>query len=99
MAVGNIAQDKHARLQATREVADLAAGMHRLQAFVYVSTCYVNAHRPKGSHIEEAIYPLTLRSSGQALQHADLAAKLARMTPARAERAVGLSVICWIFLC
>ena len=77
--------------QATKEVAELAAGMHRLQAFVYVSTCYVNAHRPKGSHIEEAIYPLIMRSSGQALQHADLAARLAQMPPARAERVASLS--------
>ena len=88
----HVTQGMCACLQATREVAELAASMRRLQAFVYVSTCYVNAHRPKGSHIEEAIYPLTLRSSGQALQHADLAAKLAQMTPARAERAVSPSV-------
>ncbi len=77
-------------VQATKEVAALAAGMHRLQAFVYVSTCYVNAHQPKGSHIEEAIYPLLMRSSGQALQHAELAARLAQMAPARAERVVSL---------
>ena len=62
--------------------------MHKLQAFIYVSTCYVNAHRSKGSHIEEAIYPLIPRSTGQALEHATLAARLAQLSPAKAEKTV-----------
>ena len=66
--------------QATREVAALAAGIKRLQAFIYISTCYVN--------IEEAMYPLVKSSTGRKLQHAELAAKLAQMAPAKAEKAV-----------
>ena len=62
--------------------------MQRLQAFIHISTCYVNAHRPPGSHIEEALYPLVRRSTGGTLQHAELAAKLAQMAPAKAEKAV-----------
>ena len=75
-------------LQATGKVAVLAAGMQRLQAFIHISTCYVNAHRPPGSHIEEALYPLVRKSTGGTLQHAELAAKLAQMAPAKAEKAV-----------
>ncbi|CAK0784884.1 hypothetical protein CVIRNUC_008089 [Coccomyxa viridis] len=59
--------------------------MQRLQAFI--STCYVNAHRPPGTHIEEALYPLVRKSTGGTLQHAELAAKLAQMAPAKAEKA------------
>ena len=77
-------------MQATKEIADLAASMPRLQAFIYVSTCYVNAHRPQGSHVEEAIYPLVRSTSGETLHHADLAAKLAKMSSTKAEKAVSL---------
>ena len=62
--------------------------MQRLQAFTYISTCYVNAHRPPGSHIEEALYPLVRKSTGGKLHHAELAAELAQMAPAKAEKAV-----------
>ena len=75
-------------VQATKEIANLAASMPRLQAFIYVSTCYVNAHRPQGSHVEEAIFPLVRATSGTTVQHAELAAKLAKMPPAKAEKAV-----------
>ena len=71
-------------------MADLAASMPRLQAFIYVSTCYVNAHRPQGSHVEEAIFPLVRATSGGTVQHAELAAKLANMPPAKAQKAVSL---------
>ncbi len=46
--------------QATRNVADLAAAMGKLRAFVHLSTAYVNCDRPRGSHVEEALYPLDL---------------------------------------
>ena len=73
--------------QATKRVAELAEGMLRLRGFVHVSTAYVNAHQPKGSHIEEDIYPLRL-SSGQTLLHDSLAAELAGLPHAKAERKV-----------
>ncbi|KAK9907611.1 hypothetical protein WJX75_006988 [Coccomyxa subellipsoidea] len=70
---------------ATKRVAELAEGMLRLRGFVHVSTAYVNAHQPKGSHIEEDIYPLRL-NSGQTLLHDSLAAELAGLPHAKAER-------------
>lgn len=68
----------------------MAASMHRLQALIHVSTCYVNAHRPRGSHVEEALYPLVMRSSGKSLDHAELAAKLAALPSAKATKVVSL---------
>lgn len=47
-------------LQATRNVADLAAAMGKLRSFVHLSTAYVNCDRPHGSHVEEALYPFDL---------------------------------------
>ncbi len=47
-------------LQAKRNVADLAAAMGKLRAFVHLSTAYVNCDRPRGSHVEEMLYPLDL---------------------------------------
>ncbi|CAL8466501.1 g6037 [Coccomyxa elongata] len=46
--------------EATRNVADLAAAMGKLRAFVHLSTAYVNCDRPRGSHVEEALYPFDL---------------------------------------
>ncbi|BDA41209.1 probable fatty acyl-CoA reductase 2 [Coccomyxa sp. Obi] len=46
--------------EATRNVADLAAAMGKLRAFVHLSTAYVNCDRPHGSHVEEALYPFDL---------------------------------------
>lgn len=34
-------------------VMRLAAGMDRLRSFTYISTCYTNMNRPRGSHVEE----------------------------------------------
>ncbi len=75
-------------MQATKWVAELAEGMPRLRGFVHVSTAYVNAHHGRGSHIEEDIYPLYL-SNGQAIRHDSLAAELAALPHAKAERKVG----------
>ena len=86
-------------VQATKEVAELAAGMQRLQTFIHVSTCYVNAHHPRGSHIEEAFYPLVMRSSERTVDHAELASRLAALPPGKAEKAVSLLVIITAILC
>ncbi len=77
-------------LQATKRGAEVAEGMPRLRGFVHVSTAYVNAHQPRGNHIEEDIYPLYLRD-GQAIRHDSLAAELAALPHAKAERKVGTS--------
>ena len=63
-----------------------------LRAFVHVSTAYVNAHLPKGSHVEEALYPLHMRSCGDdepgRVVHGAIAAELAALPAAKAERRV-----------
>ena len=81
----------HGPLQATRATAKLASTMPNLRAFVYVSTAYVNAHLPRGSHVEERIYPLH-HSDGSRVQHAALAAALLALPPGRAARQARRSI-------
>ncbi len=57
-----------ASLQATAELADIAAGLPQLRAFVHVSTAYVNGFLPPGSRVEERFYDA--RCEGQSIQHA-----------------------------
>ena len=71
--------------QATRCVAELAAGMRRLRGFVHVSTAYVNSNCARGSHVEERMYPLRL-ADGRSADHAAIAAELAALPPRQAER-------------
>ncbi|KAI8477069.1 MAG: male sterility protein-domain-containing protein [Monoraphidium minutum] len=69
--------------------AQLAAAMPRLRSFVYVSTCYVNINRPRGSLVEEKLYPLV--AGGQELDAQGLAEELLALPPDEAEaRAQGL---------
>ena len=75
------------RLQATKKVATLALKIKDLKAFVHVSTAYVNCNLPRGSHIEEQIYPLR-HKDGKKVEHKKLAIKLAAMAPAKAEAEV-----------
>jgi hypothetical protein len=46
-------------LQATKNVAELAAGAKKLRAFVQLSTAYTNCDQPRGSHVEERLYNLS----------------------------------------
>ncbi len=73
--------------QATRKTAELAQQMCRLRGFVYVSTAYVNANLPRGSHIEERVYPLYY-GNGNRILHGHLAAQLAALPASKAERLV-----------
>lgn len=77
-------------IQATKKVATLALKIKQLKAFVHVSTAYVNCNLPRGSHIEEQIYPL-YHKGGKKVEHKKLAIKLAAMPPNKAEAEVGLS--------
>ena len=61
--------------------------MHRMRGFIHVSTAYVNSNLPRGSHIEERIYPLH-DAQGARIQHAALAARLAALPHAKAEHVV-----------
>ena len=71
-------------VEATRQLTLLARDMKHMRGFVYVSTAFVNANLPAGSHVEERIYPL----HGANLQHSALAAQLAAMKPQEAEKTV-----------
>ena len=75
-------------MQATKKVATLALKIKQLKAFVHVSTAYVNCNLPRGSHIEEQIYPL-YHKDGKKVEHKKLAIKLAAMAPNKAEAEVG----------
>ena len=77
-------------MQATKKVAQLALKLKQLKAFVHVSTGYVNSNLPRGSHIEEQVYPLYF-ANGDKLEHAKLAMQLAAMEPKKAEAEVPLS--------
>lgn len=74
-------------VQATKKVATLALKIKQLKAFVHVSTAYVNCNLPRGSHIEEQIYPL-YHKNGKKLEHKKIAIKLAALPPAKAEAEV-----------
>ncbi len=66
-------------------MAELAAGMRGLRGFLHVSTAYVNSNFPRGSHVEERMYPLSL-ADGRTADHAAIAAELLALPPASAER-------------
>jgi hypothetical protein len=74
--------------QATKKMAELAQQIQHLRGFVHVSTSYVNSNLGRGSHIEEAVYPLQYRPKGARVAHAKLALQLAALPPAKAERTV-----------
>lgn len=44
--------------EGTRSVLELAASAQCLRAMVHVSSAYVNINRPRGSVLDEQIYPL-----------------------------------------
>ena len=79
--------------QATKKVATLALKIKQLKAFVHVSTAYVNCNLPRGSHIEEQIYPL-YHKDGKKVEHKKLAIKLAAMPPNKAEAEVCSPLLC-----
>ena len=79
-------------VQATKKVATLALKIKQLKAFVHVSTAYVNCNLPRGSHIEEQIYPLH-HKDGKKMEHKKIAIKLAAMPPNKAEAEVRSSLL------
>lgn len=78
-------------LQATHNLANLAKGMVRLRAFVHLSSAYVNCDQPRGSHVEERLYPMDWgRSSrtGEAHTVESLAVELRSLPAEAASRQV-----------
>ena len=57
-------------LQATQELLQVASTFRHLQAFVHVSTAFVNGNLPKGSRVLEHVYPLGQQAGSQA-KHAE----------------------------
>lgn len=43
----------HANYVGSLAMVNLAARMTRLRSFTYISTCYTNMNRPRGTHVEE----------------------------------------------
>ena len=83
-------------LQATHHLANLAAGFSHLRAFVHLSSAYVNCDRPRGSHVEERLYPMDwgCNSTGEAHTLQSLAAELRGLSPDAASRRVRLMPCC-----
>ena len=78
-------------LQATHHLANLAAGFSHLRAFVHLSSAYANCDRPRGSHVEERLYPMDWgRSSSTGEKHTlqSLAAELRSLPADEASRQV-----------
>lgn len=63
----------------TRRLLQLASRMERLRCFLHVSTAYVNVNLPRGSSIEERIYPLRLGQ--QLIDHAEIVEDLLSLKP------------------
>ena len=71
----------------TSTLLHLAEAMPRLRCFTYVSTAYVNANQPKGSCLQEKIYPLVDVDGSPA--HAEaIVSRLMAMSPRAADEQV-----------
>ena len=90
-------------LQATQELLQVASTFKHLQAFVHVSTAFVNGNLPKGSRVLEHVYPLNRKAGSQA-KHAEalkqpggspneLAAFLARLPAETAQSQVRTAML------
>ena len=73
--------------QATKNLAEMAAEMPKLKAFVHVSTAYVNGNQPKGASISEHLLPL----DGEGADHASLVTQLQTLPKAQAASQVSCS--------
>jgi hypothetical protein len=60
--------------------------MRGLRAFCHVSTSYVNCDQPRGSHIEERVYPLLI--NGVPADPDAVLSRLASLSPAEADSEV-----------
>lgn len=59
--------------QGTRRLLTMATRMTALRCFLHVSTAYVNVNQPRGTYVEERIYPLRWESElDECLSHTPL---------------------------
>jgi nucleoside-diphosphate-sugar epimerase len=75
----------------TRRLLALATQMQQLRAMVHVSTAYVNVNFPRGSTVDERIFPLYFGE--QEVHHADIVDDLMSLKPAAAN--VRVSAALW----
>ncbi len=73
--------------QATKKLMKLAFTMPNMKGFIHVSTAYVNCNLPKGSHVEEKIYPLVMKD-GTKLDHNKVADELLALDAKAATKRV-----------
>ena len=73
-------------LQATRNMAALAADMKQLRSFLHVSTAYVNCFLGRQKHVEERQYELV--HNGKPMCHAAVIEELQSLAPDQAEKRV-----------
>jgi len=79
----------------TRRLLQLASRMERLRCFLHVSTAYVNVNLPRGSSIEERIYPLKLGQ--QLIDHAEIVEDLLSLKPDDANVRAQMYLDMWDF--
>eukprot|EP00878_Enallax_costatus_P005649 GHUV01005923.1.p1 GENE.GHUV01005923.1~~GHUV01005923.1.p1 ORF type:complete len:571 (+),score=168.70 GHUV01005923.1:688-2400(+) len=79
----------------TQRLLALAARMNALKCFVHVSTAYVNVNLPRGSYIEERLYPLYIGE--QEVHHADIVEDLMSLKPFSANVRAQMYLDMWDF--
>ncbi|KAI8471567.1 MAG: male sterility protein-domain-containing protein [Monoraphidium minutum] len=84
-----------ANYRGTLSVVRLAARMQRLKSFVYISTCYANMNRPRGSLVEERLYPVMV--DGREFDTSHLAEELLAMPAAEANERAADYIRLWGF--
>lgn len=72
----------------TRRLLNMAMRMTQLCCFLHVSTAYVNVNLPRGSSVEERIYPLYVGQ--QPISHAEIVEDLLSLDPDDANCRVSL---------
>eukprot|EP00882_Tetradesmus_deserticola_P013375 GHRQ01014200.1.p1 GENE.GHRQ01014200.1~~GHRQ01014200.1.p1 ORF type:complete len:468 (+),score=166.28 GHRQ01014200.1:148-1551(+) len=79
----------------TRRLLAVATQMQALRAMVHVSTAYVNVNFPRGSTVDERIFPLHFGQ--QEVHHADLVDDLMSLKPAAANVRAQMFLEMWGF--
>ena len=73
-------------MQATKNMAALAADMKQIKSFLHVSTAYVNCFLGRQKHVEERQYAIMF--NGKPMSHATVIEELQSLSPKDAEKRV-----------
>ena len=73
-------------MQATKNMAALAADMKQIKSFLHVSTAYVNCFLGRHKHVEERQYAIMF--NGKPMSHAAVIEELQSLSPKDAEKRV-----------